>query len=480
MKRVGVLALVAAVVFAVGGVAFAWQGRMAGMGDPYGLVEDESDLLIHPAKITDVPGKEVRYYSHYRFEYGDISTDRSRVDFDSTTLGQRNLSGDAFDHSALVGATLPLGCGRFGAFFSYRGNRTGVDGGESFGVPASVDVKNELDDFSLRLVYGQAVSSRVKFGAALDISYLREESRSEYFSAVVNPFIDPVSFPFTFFPFDFPRDMKYWEVGGMAGVEAEFGATRVGLTFRGGTNVTGDNTWDSSLGFDLDGDVDVARIGGELWVRHQLSPSLTLPFLLRVDYTDRRREADLDATITSNAAERLTSLEVGGGVDYALSADTKIAAGLYYNFINSRDDLSFVVGGIPGAVFDYGRYPELVEHLVKFTASAEMRLTSPWVVRAGLNVFGGVAEEKYSFDLDLADLRNRTSADGTHWGITGYVGATSRFGPVTFEPFVFAGYQEFQVDDDSAELSAGGASLLLEQEETRRQSLVGVGVSVLF
>jgi len=27
----------------------AWQGRMAGAGDAYGLIEDESDYLTHPA-----------------------------------------------------------------------------------------------------------------------------------------------------------------------------------------------------------------------------------------------------------------------------------------------------------------------------------------------------------------------------------------------------------------------------------------------
>ncbi len=36
--------------------AFAWQGRMAGMSDPTGLIYDESDLLVHPAKIADGQG----------------------------------------------------------------------------------------------------------------------------------------------------------------------------------------------------------------------------------------------------------------------------------------------------------------------------------------------------------------------------------------------------------------------------------------
>jgi len=38
-------------VFLIFESSFAWQGRMAGMNDPYGLVQDESDMLIHPVMI---------------------------------------------------------------------------------------------------------------------------------------------------------------------------------------------------------------------------------------------------------------------------------------------------------------------------------------------------------------------------------------------------------------------------------------------
>ena len=41
------------------------------MGDPFGLVADESDYLIHPAKIAN--GQGVRFYGDYRFTYTGVT-----------------------------------------------------------------------------------------------------------------------------------------------------------------------------------------------------------------------------------------------------------------------------------------------------------------------------------------------------------------------------------------------------------------------
>ncbi|MBW2182107.1 MAG: hypothetical protein JRG81_17320 [Deltaproteobacteria bacterium] len=51
-KQMLLLVLVLLSVFLVFGSSLAWQGRMAGMGDPYGLTPDESDFLIHPSLIV--------------------------------------------------------------------------------------------------------------------------------------------------------------------------------------------------------------------------------------------------------------------------------------------------------------------------------------------------------------------------------------------------------------------------------------------
>jgi len=57
MKRTPLLIVVLTfLVFSMAGIAHGWQGRMAGMGDPYGLIKDESDFLIHPAGIAKGQG----------------------------------------------------------------------------------------------------------------------------------------------------------------------------------------------------------------------------------------------------------------------------------------------------------------------------------------------------------------------------------------------------------------------------------------
>jgi hypothetical protein len=43
----------------------AWQGRVAGMGGVYGLLEDESDFLTHPAGIANGQGRN--FYGNMRF-----------------------------------------------------------------------------------------------------------------------------------------------------------------------------------------------------------------------------------------------------------------------------------------------------------------------------------------------------------------------------------------------------------------------------
>jgi hypothetical protein len=69
-KRIMVAALLPLLVIAFAGVSQAWQERMGGMGDAYGLLQDESDFLTHPSQIAQ--GGGVRFYGDYRFTYTDV------------------------------------------------------------------------------------------------------------------------------------------------------------------------------------------------------------------------------------------------------------------------------------------------------------------------------------------------------------------------------------------------------------------------
>jgi hypothetical protein len=123
------IVIIGFLVLSLAGVSYGWQGRMAGMGDPYGLVVDESDFLIHPAKIAN--GKGINFYSNYRFNYTDVMDWNYTKDFLSGpflgTLPYRT-SGDEWEHNGLLGVAFPAGPGRMGFFFEYVGKRGDYDG----------------------------------------------------------------------------------------------------------------------------------------------------------------------------------------------------------------------------------------------------------------------------------------------------------------------------------------------------------------
>jgi hypothetical protein len=162
--RKGGLLLLTLGFWVIGLVAssYGWQGRMAGMGDPFGLVEDESDFLIHPSAITK--GQGTTFFGNYRFNYRDVTDwDYTLTSFDSGGVLQTRWpfrgAGDEQEHDALLGTAFPLGPGRTGLFFQYSGKRGSYDGKENefyFGdnLFHTYRLGSELDAFSLRILYG--------------------------------------------------------------------------------------------------------------------------------------------------------------------------------------------------------------------------------------------------------------------------------------------------------------------------------------
>jgi len=171
MKKQMVLVLFGVLsIFLVFGTSFAWQGRMAGMGDPYGLTPDDSDFLIHPALIVGDKGFD--FYSQLNFKYTGISEWDMDIDFDyiGLVLGHGlingnweesfNSSGDQYDYSALLGPVFSLGAGRMGVFFAYEGMNRDIEGDADYtfnfsliaphsSTSADYDLESDIHDFSL-------------------------------------------------------------------------------------------------------------------------------------------------------------------------------------------------------------------------------------------------------------------------------------------------------------------------------------------
>jgi hypothetical protein len=508
------VAVFAFLVLSLAGGAHSWQGRMAGIGDPFGLVADESDFLIHPSKIAK--GEGIKFYGHYRFNWRDVTDwDYTLSTFRPTmaSLGTNwpfRGSGDGFDHDALAGAAFPLGPGRMGLFFQYAGKRGDFDGktneyyyGGRYFHTYSMD--SDFDSFAMRLLYGLPLGG-FKVGGEIALAYRREENETFNSEDEHATHLWRKNFPFgadtpwiNLFPFMFPYESKYWEALFKGSLNGAVGPAKVAFTLRGGFIFAGDNNLDYSVAtvpipsmgaIDMDGDVKGWRMGGEFWLRYPLSKGLSLPFVVRVDYEKKTRDGNglglgpgfIGLSYDYKNRERLFQVETGGGLDKELNKGTRVAAGIYYNYIKERSD--FVLHElypIPGFFVDYDHnpYPNQREHRVILRLAGEKELCPVVAMRMGLNFFYGWVKEDFTFDLaptfGLSSVQ-KSSLDGDHWGIGASLGATVKFPGFSLEPFVSGGYQKFDVDGDGFGTSWG----LLEMDRLKKEWSIGGGFSIKF
>jgi len=450
MRKRYLLMLFSLLIIVLASTSFAWQGRMGGMGDPYGLISDESDYLIHPAKIAR--GEGVRFYGDYRFTYTGV-TDWEFYDvFD--------IPGDELRHNALVGTAFPLGPGRMGLFFQYDGMRGDYDGTDPY---ESIHLTSDFDEFALRLLYGLPIGG-FNVGGEVQFAYCQEENEIfDYTYDLLSVWLNDNWIP----EYLYPYDSRYWEALFKGSLERKIGPLDLEFTLRGGFIFGGDNEWyfehhspTTDVAWDLDGNVEGWRIGGDLWARYPLGDGLTLPVLVRVDYQTKTRDGagpgslDLAGDYFDYEHERKDlAIMAGGGVDKEFGKDTRIAAGIYYNYLQGRDKIVMFENG----VLDYRwTFPDITEHRALLRIAGERRLSPVVVLRSGINGFYGwrrVEDTGHFF------------ADGSHWGVGVSVGGTITLKRFTIEPFIAGGYQGLDLD---------------EEDVVRNEWNIGGGFSVLF
>jgi hypothetical protein len=506
MKRV-LLSLLcfSLLVFALSGVSYGWQGRMGGAGDPYGLLQDESDFLIHPAKIAN--GEGIKFYGHYRFTYTDV-TDWD-YDLDWLTLTgalldfyHYNGSGQEYSHNALLGAATPLGPGRFGIFFTYDGMRGDYDGDEDiFGISnfSEYDLSSDFDSFALRLLYGLPIGG-FHLGGEVQFGYRHEAN--ETWIQLTDLSAGIMNYPWggsrpwlNLSPFMFPYDSSYWETLLKGSLEGTVGPLDLEFTLRGGFVFAGDNEWaydyqqpagNSVAGINLDGDVNGWGIGGDLWVRYPVD-TFVLPFLVRIDYQSKTRDGDAEgygglAGFFYNYEQetRNLHLEAGGGIEKALSQNARVAAGLYYNYLQGRENLR--QRGIEGVPFtnEHDGYPAATEHRVMFRLAGEAELSPMVTLRMGLVPFYGWVREDFTYYYSSSNYTDDISLSGSRWGIGGSLGGSVEFGNFTMEPFINGGWQQIDLSGDGEETTAGVVTDLLGMDLSRDEWYIGGGCSFLY
>jgi hypothetical protein len=482
-------------VFSLAGVSYGWQGRMAGMGDPYGLLEDESDFLFHPAKIAT--GEGVKFYGNYRLNYSDVKKWNYKLEELGLVLGDYysepyRTSGHEWKNEGLVGVGFPLCMGRMGVFFQYVGQRGKFTGDILDGMD-TYDFKNALDSFALRLLYGMPMGSNLKLGGEFQLSYRREKNSTFIYSRP-----DWGNFPWgaydsewNLFPFIIPYDSSYWEALFKGSLEAMMGPLKGIFTARGSFIFSSDNTYSyerftpAAGVMDMDGKVKGWGIGIDAWLRYPFNKSMTLPFVVSFDYQEKKRngsgpgEFDLSPWRGEyEHKEKNMKLEAGGGVDYQLAKGTKIASGLYYNYLYGRTSFiyheTFIAG--PADFFpDHTDYPKSNEHRIVLRAAGEKEYTPDFALHGGLNFFYGWVKNKYEFNYNQSFFSS-ISTNGSHWGLIGSIGATIKLDRFEFEPFLGVGYEKFNLSGDGIDSNNYVESLKLKKGGL----IAGGGLSVKF
>jgi hypothetical protein len=495
------LVLLPVLVLALAGMAQAWQGRMGGMQDPYGLVQDESDFLIHPAKIAD--GQGVQFYGDYSFTYTWVPTwDYKSDEFISGvwTSGMREYaSGDELGQDGMVGAAFPLGTGRMGLFFNYEGVRGDYDGNYADTSPFYETFKmwNALDDFSLRLLYGLPIGGGFKLGAETDIAY-HEERQVLNDSSATEAWLMDNTWPGNGNLYMWPYQCSYWQTVLKGSLDGTVGPLDVELTIRGGFDFAGKNELDfedqfpighPDYGWDLKGDVKGWLLGGDLWLRYPLGNGYTLtPLLVRVDYQQRTLyemgaewPANGDSYDDKDEVNNLT-ITAGGGVEKELNKDTRIAAGIYYVHLSEREDYS-IGDFLNGQWQETGDfiYPESTENQILVRLAGEHTISPAVALRAGLSFFYGWVDPMLEMIVSEPGIPSPLVLEGSgsgcpHWGIGASLGGTVKVKPLTLEPYISGGYQQLRLNWNYV---PNGVDVY-EWGLTQNEWSMGGGLSILF
>jgi hypothetical protein len=429
-------------------------------------------------------------------------------------------SGDEWEHNGLIGAAFPLGAGRMGLFFEYAGKRGDYDGYEKNRVTRDImalntyQLESDLDAVALRLLYGLPMGG-VKLGGEMQFAYRREKNET-FYKFMLGKNQTWTNEPFSgnapeanLFLFMIPYDSRYWETLLKGSLEGMIGPVKIAFTLRGSFTFSVDNEYKTfyydQQTFDMDGDVKAWRMGGDLWLRYPLAENLSLPFLLEIEYQKKTRDGDGQYSYSDTFhvndyrnRESAFQMKVGGGVDKEFVKGTRIAAGIYYNLLRTKNtfvinDTLFVINDNHGhpRVADYNKYPDHREHQMILKLSGEKRISPIVALRMGLNFFYGWVKEdfKYDFETPGSDMdfymriNSNTSLDGCHYGIGAWMGGTMKFERFSVEPFFGGGYQKLKMTGDGSITNIfdyGNAPHILDEDKARKEWSIGGGISIKF
>jgi hypothetical protein len=511
VKRTERFLIVVAILCALlsGAPAVAYEGRMSGMAGPFGLVEDESDFLIHPAGIAS--GKGINYYAVFGGLYERTPKWNYRIsEYDPISVEHFSYKSDghAWGAQGRLGMALPAGTGRIGVFLDYaglRGNYSGyeahtLDGVTDFG---STRLSTSPDTYGLTFLYG-IPAGHGTFGASLGVAYTDEETREFITSggigirnSIWGALYPPV---LNLYAFMIPYKSTYWEGRGQLSYAGAMGRLPYALTLSGSVPFSSDNKYEydempGSNAFTMKGDVNGFNVGLDFWLRYPLRPNLSLPFLVRATYLYLDRDGAGPGPVIEGTpyyfryehVKRKGLVEAGGGFDYTPCKGARVAGGLYYNYLYDRETIRIYedcCAFTHTALFDYEDYPKKREHRVVAKIAGERNLKPGVALRAGANVYYGWVTGNLSSawqgDQDRYSVGvGRNGSGGSSWGVNTAMGATWTFTAVSFEPFISAGFRSWDLHGHGVDFLNGTPYQSLGRF-TRTDWLFGLGFALRF
>ncbi len=479
---------------------YAWTGRMAGMGNPYGLVEDESDFLVHPSIIAQ--GKGITFYGDLSFDKNDVDKWDVDIDLGGGQFVKRELDGDESYINNRLGAAFPVGAGRMGIFLEYGGNffsRGGRYRGKTVDYysnnPSEMDVRNENDSITARFLYAQEVSNKIKLGGEFSVGYVAEKNSIMtstvsttlgYFARHNYHWDDDF---LNGFEYGLPYSSRYWEAKMKGSVEAMIGVSKLTLTPFGSFIFDGDNRYDWDFGSYTpwlfgrnEGSVKGYRLGTEVWWRFPVNTNISVPVTAKIVYSEKKREGDGIYIFNSGSSGNCTyennekglDIEVGAGMDAKIGKTSRFAAGLYYQYIDSKKDFYWFGSNFFGEV-NYPSHPQWREDRISLKLAAETEISPTISLSGGLTYYyGWVVKQDYErIGGDTAGYN--IGFDGHNWGLGLSAGAAFKLNGITLEPYLKGLYQNLSTSGNGYR----GASTLTEDYK-RTQWTVGGGFSIKF
>ncbi len=165
--------------------------------------------------------------------------------------------------------------------------------GNDFGLNS--DATTRLDNYALRLIYGQPVKS-VNLGAELGVAYRNEKQDDRLNLGIPISFDDILAVSTqgigAAWPYMIPYNSSYWELSGKLGLNKKLNQTDIDWTVYGAglLSADSDNQYklqgdvseidvddepgnvENALGVrnNMNGDVSGYQIGSDLWIRHHI------------------------------------------------------------------------------------------------------------------------------------------------------------------------------------------------------------------